>query len=968
MNNGAWPIEAQYYSGSVSSANLLATITQTFGSSTCPSVVTCAVESYVAENIRKLSATTTLPLPGGTNLNQTTQYAWDTTTNYGNLLTQSEWNFYTGTLPATADRTTTYAYLNGYLHNNIVDRPTSVTVTGKNGATVSQTVNTYDGSSLTTVGGLTHHDDTNYGSGVTFRGNLTQVQKLVSGTSTFLTTSKAYDTTGNVTTSTDSNNNPTTYIYTDNFFTDSGDGSSPVPFTPPAPTNAYPKSVTQGSLVNTFGYYWGKGQKALSTDPNLQTTQSHFYNSLDRPTSTKRPDGGWTYSVYPSGSETEIDTGTGITSAALTTNCPTTSSACRHDQTLLDSLGRITSKILVSDPSGQTMVATVYDSNGRVQKMSNPYRTTSDSTYGWQTPTYDGLNRTVQTLEADGSISKTYYGATAGSAGGLSTQLCTSSTYGLGYPVLTVDEAGKMRQSWTDGFGRLIEVDEPNLSGTLSVPTCYTYDLNNNLIGVAQSTVTRSFTYDLIPRLTTSGNPESGTINYYYTTSGGSLCSGDPSAVCRRTDAKSVTTTYAYDTLNRLTSKTYSDSTPTVSYSYDGTTCIGASPCYNKGRRTGMTDAPTGSESWSYDTMGRMWGDKRITNSVTNQTTYAYNLDGSLATLTYPSGRIISYTYNSAAQPTAAADNANEISYVSGGLYAPHGALAFRTSGVNYTILYNSRLQPCWSWAGSGTSLPLNDACTATATTGTILDLKYSYNLGADNGDVVGITNDQDTTRSQTFLYDSLNRISRAYTSSTYSNSPANCWGELFNYDQWGNFLSIGVSSSAYTGCNQQSLNVLVNGSNQISSPSGYVYDADGNLITVPAPGAASYSYNAENEMTSTAGVNYIYDGDGHRIEKSNGKLYWYGSRGEVLDETDLSGNLISEYVSFGGTRVGRRDSPSNNVFLLFRGPFRNFSGNRAVRTDLALLRCRLLPLRRRAHPYRQHMPAKLQIHRQGTR
>ena len=321
------------------------------------------------------------------------------------------------------------------------------------------------------------------------------------------------------------------------------------------------------------------------------------------------------------------------------------------------------------------MVATVYDSNGRVQKMSNPYRTTSDSTYGWQTPTYDGLNRTVQTLEADGSISKTYYGATAGSAGGLSTQLCTSSTYGLGYPVLTVDEAGKMRQSWTDGFGRLIEVDEPNLSGTLSVPTCYTYDLNNNLIGVAQSTVTRSFTYDLIPRLTTSGNSESGTINYYYTTSGGSLCSGDPSAVCRRTDAKSVTTTYSYDTLNRLTSKTYSDSTPTVSYSYDGTTCIGASPCYNKGRRTGMTDAPTGSESWSYDTMGRMWGDKRITNSVTNQTTYTYNLDGSLATLTYPSGRIISYTYNSAAQPTAAADNANEISYVSDGFYAPHGAL-----------------------------------------------------------------------------------------------------------------------------------------------------------------------------------------------------------------------------------------------------------------------------------------------------
>src|SRR2546425_7953251 len=40
-----------------------------------------------------------------------------------------------------------------------------------------------------------------------------------------------------------------------------------------------------------------------------------------------------------------------------------------------------------------------------------------------------------------------------------SSQLCSSTTYGLGYPVLFIDEAGKKRQTWTDGFGRLIEVD-----------------------------------------------------------------------------------------------------------------------------------------------------------------------------------------------------------------------------------------------------------------------------------------------------------------------------------------------------------------------------------------------------------------------------------------------------------------------------------------------------------------------------
>jgi RHS repeat-associated protein len=201
------------------------------------------------------------------------------------------------------------------------------------------------------------------------------------------------------------------------------------------------------------------------------------------------------------------------------------------------------------------------------------------------------------------------------------------------------------------------------------------------------------------------------------------------------------------------------------------------------------------------------------------------------------------------------------------------------------------------------------------------LDLKYTFNVSPrNNGNVAGITNNRDTTRSQAFTYDSLNRISTAQTTSTFSNSPANCWGESFHYDQLGNFLSIGVSSSSYTGCTQQSLSILVNGSNQISSPTGYVYDADGNLTTVPAPGAASYTYNAENEMTSTAtaGVNYIYDGAGQRVEKSNGKLYWHGSGGEVLDETDLSGNLTSEYVFFGGKRIARRDSPSNNIFYYF--------------------------------------------------
>jgi hypothetical protein len=71
------------------------------------------------------------------------------------------------------------------------------------------------------------------------------------------------------------------------------------------------------------------------------------------------------------------------------------------------------------------------------------------------------------------------------------------------------------------------------------------------------------------------------------------------------------------------------------------------------------------------------------------------------------------------------------------------------------------------------------------------------------------------------------------------------------------------------------------------------------------------YSYNAENQLTSTAGVSYAYDGDGKRVKKSNGKLYWYGTSADPLTETDASGNPTAEYIFFTGKRIARLDPAS---------------------------------------------------------
>jgi RHS repeat-associated protein len=194
---------------------------------------------------------------------------------------------------------------------------------------------------------------------------------------------------------------------------------------------------------------------------------------------------------------------------------------------------------------------------------------------------------------------------------------------------------------------------------------------------------------------------------------------------------------------------------------------------------------------------------------------------------------------------------------------------------------------------------------------GNVLDLKYNFNLGAgDNGNVIGITNNRDTTRSQSFTYDQLNRLATA-AASTYATSPAHCWGEQFGYDQWANLLSIGAISSAYTGCTQENLRVTVLTTNRLGR-SGFFsfnYDTAGNLLKDPAN---TYTWNGESQLKSAAGVTYTYDGDGNRVQKSNGKLYWYGMSSDPLWESDASGNITFEYIFFGGKRVARRDSAGN--------------------------------------------------------
>jgi len=157
--------------------------------------------------------------------------------------------------------------------------------------------------------------------------------------------------------------------------------------------------------------------------------------------------------------------------------------------------------------------------------------------------------------------------------------------------------------------------------------------------------------------------------------------------------------------------------------------------------------------------------------------------------------------------------------------------------------------------------------------------------------------------------YDSLNRIATAQTTSTFATSPSHCWGETYNIDPWSNLQSISaITNSQYTGCTQESgFSKTADGKNHLS---GFSYDAPGNTTS---DGVNSYVWDAEGQLTSAGGVTYLYDGDGRRVQKSNGKLYWYGTGSDPLDETDLAGNTnnpsFNEYIFFGHARIARRNS-----------------------------------------------------------
>jgi len=201
-----------------------------------------------------------------------------------------------------------------------------------------------------------------------------------------------------------------------------------------------------------------------------------------------------------------------------------------------------------------------------------------------------------------------------------------------------------------------------------------------------------------------------------------------------------------------------------------------------------------------------------------------------------------------------------------------------------------------------------------------LLDLRYRYDLWiGDNGNVTQIINYRDQTRNQMFTYDPLNRLASAQNagtdcSVTLLGGQSKFWGNSYSYDAWGNLLQ---KTPRQGHCSGENLSVTVGTNNQLQS--GYTYDSAGNL-THDATANLDYFYDSENRIMGAAGSIYTYDADGNRVKKasgSTGTIYWYMTPG-IVAESNLAGNLTSEYIFFDGQRMARKDFPGNAVSYYF--------------------------------------------------
>jgi len=880
--------------------------------------------SNAIPNNPRLQETTVSLLDVSPNLVSKQHFGYDDSVPFNNQNNLKEYGFGNGVPGALLRETrTTYLTASTYTGTNVHIRnlPTQVSVYDAGGVERARSTIEYDNYVLdgadclhsfhcplqarSNISGF----DSLFGTGYTLRGNATSSTRylLTNGAVTGSISSYShYDIAGNMIRSIDPRSTSSNYIVTTIEYDDRFGAPDNEARSDSVPTEltgfssfAFPTKATNALGHTTyaqFDYYLGK--PVNGEDANGVIASGAFNDSLDRPTQIRRA----------IGTSAENQT----TFAYDNANHIITTSSDRdvyNDNVLVgkvvyDQMGRTIEARQYEGGDNYIVTETQYDALNRPYKTSNPYRRWQSETAVWTTQAFDALGRVISVTTPDNAVVSTSYS---------------------GNNVTVTDQAGKARKSVTDGLGRLVEVyEDPN---GLNYQTTYAYDVLDDLVKVTQGNQYRFFMYDSLKRLIRAHIPEQdppATLNLfdpitnhsnwsssYQYDSNGNLTS--------RTDARGVVTDNLYDALNRVTTILYringqpDPSTGDVEFLYDNAT-------YGKGRlwltyRWGAQ--PSHTAVGFYDALGRvkqfynLFGDGQGGWSAGYEVDRTYNLAGNVISQTYPSGRTVSYSYDSADRISSFTGNlgdGTQRTYATSIQYSPFGGIKKEQFGTQQPLYhhqaYNIRGQVYYiamgpnndDWGGNYGKLiyyygnPYCFGCSGAENNGNIRLIDYYLPDGY-------LIHDH-------YDYDSLNRLLDHMEEDT-----AQQFRQHYSYDRYGNRTIDQILSSG--NINKKDFTVT-EANNRLGVPTGQSgsmnYDAAGNLTNDTYTGSGYRTYDGENRIVSAWGGNnqaqyYTYNAYGQRVRrKVDGIESWqiYGIDGELVADYAANASPTSPQKEYG--------------------------------------------------------------------
>ncbi|MDE0373594.1 MAG: FG-GAP-like repeat-containing protein, partial [Rhodospirillales bacterium] len=572
---------------------------------------------------------------------------------------------------------------------------------------------------------------------------------------------------------------------------------------------------------HTERFAWdGKfGVVTKRTDPNNAAT-SWSYDGFGRVTMETRPDGSKSETVraWCTAATCPKD---GVMKVLVKTD------GAPAEAIVYDRLGRETLRAQAAwtadtaTSAGVAVIDTEYDSLGRVKRRSRPYL--SGGTAVWFQYTYDQLGR-VRTETAPGNRrTATAYSQLQTTVTNPKSQSTIFTRDVRGYTVSVRDAASKTTAYGYHAFGNLARVTDAS---------------NNAIVN----------TFNIRGFRESIADPDAGTTTFKYNALG---------ELIEQTDAKGQSITFDYDLIGRMTERDDIEGAGGVTaWTYDSAT-------KGTGRIHTIVGAEGDNHRYSYDTHGRLSLHRTTIDSTNYDVGYTYDSAGRLATLRYPSssqyssGLTVSYDYTQEGQLKSVRNtDGNE--------------LFWQITGAN----------AAGQLTGESFGNSVDTARTFDANTGFLTGIESGYTTATDRQDEAyawdalgNLTRRQDQRQNltETFTYDSLNRLTRSAVGST---------AKTYAYDALGNLTrKSDVSATSFTYGTQATGCTRDPGPHAVSVAGGepFCYDANGNMTkgyNFRSDTARTYAWTPYNKpsqiVEGTATLSFSYGADRSRFRQVN--------------------------------------------------------------------------------------------------